>query len=259
MVRLLAGMAGHGSSVAERLRHRVRQPLSCTPILYDAAVLLRPSKRALVVRRDSALLIEGFPRSANTYSVAAFRVSNGARLHVGRHLHAAAHVGRSVRLGVPAILLIREPGDAVLSYLIRRPRLTLLDGLREYVQFYRSTWNLRDQVIIAPFDRVTADFGSILDAVNRLRGTNFSPYERTPDNEAACFRLVEEMNMRECGGEVVESHVGRPSQARSAQKSGLLAEVEVPRVARLLHAARSLHRRYVAVAEAQSPGASGKK
>ena len=37
----------------------------------------RADKRSTLARRDSALVIEGFPRSGNTFSVAAFQIANG--------------------------------------------------------------------------------------------------------------------------------------------------------------------------------------
>ena len=235
----------YGHTAAERMRHRLRQPLARTPYLYDVAIMLRSSKREVLARHDSALVIEGFLRSGNTYSVAAFRLSNGFDLHIGRHLHAAAHVHRAVRLGVPTVVLIREPADAVLSYLVRRPKLSVNDALREYIDFYRSIGRVRDRFVVAPFERVITDFGSVIETVNERFGTNFTLYEHTPENEAACLRLVEAMNREECGGQLVETHVARPSEARTAGKEALAAGLRTSRNARLLDAARSLHRSYV--------------
>src|ERR687894_957930 len=108
---------------ADRARHYARRPLARTPYLWDAAMWVRPGKRATLARPDTALVIEGFLRSGNTFSVAAFELANGPKLHVGRHLHGAPHVLRAVRLGLPTIVLIRQPRDAVLSSLVRRATL----------------------------------------------------------------------------------------------------------------------------------------
>ncbi len=66
--------------LVDRLRHRIRQPISRTPIVYDVAIGLRPAKRADLARRDSRIVIEGYLRSGNTYSVAAFVVANAIGL-----------------------------------------------------------------------------------------------------------------------------------------------------------------------------------
>jgi hypothetical protein len=230
----------------DRARHHARRPLARTPYLWDLTMRIRPEKSATLARRGTAIVIEGFLRSGNTFSVAAFQIANGAVLHVGRHLHGAPHVLRAVRLRLPTLVLIREPRDAVLSYLVRRPTLTPHDAVLEYLDFYRTAWPARHGFVVGPFDQVTSDFGAVLDRVNARFGTAFHPYEPTPENEERAFRLVEEMNRRETGGEVVESLVGRPSTERARRKEELRALLERPRTAEKLRAAEDLHERYVA-------------
>jgi hypothetical protein len=239
--------------LVDRARHHLRRPLSRTPYLWDAAMLVRPEKRATLARRDTALVMDGFLRSGNTFSAAAFVVANGTRPHVGRHLHGAPHLLRAQRLGVPAVALIRRPGDAVLSYLLRRPALTAADALDEYLDFYRTAWRARDAFVVGLFGTVTADFGSVIDAVNARFGTTFARYEPTPENEAAVFALVEEMNRLECRGQVVETHVGRPSAVRDSAKKDLARLLETPGVRRRLAAAEEVYERYAERAPAPQP------
>ena len=122
-------------------------------------MLARPSKRSTLARPDTAIVIDGFLRSGNTFSVAAFAVANGPELHVGRHLHGAPHVLRAARLGLPTVVLIRQPAGAVSSYLVRRPTLTPEDALVEYLDFYRTAWPARDHFVVGLFDTVVEDFG----------------------------------------------------------------------------------------------------
>ena len=236
------------SRSADRARHHARRPLARMPYLWDAAMRVRPEKRATLARPDTAIVIEGFLRSGNTFSVAAFQIANGPELHVGRHLHGAPHVLRAVRLGLPTVVLIRQPREAVLSYLVRRPTLTPHDALLEYLDFYRTAWRARRGFVVAPFDRVTSDFGGVLDQVNKRFGTSFRRYEATPENEARAFELVEEMNRLETGGEVVESLVGRPSAERSDRKDELRALLQRPKAAARLRDANDLFERYVQLA-----------
>ena len=230
---------------ADRARHYARRPLARAPYLWDVLMRVRPEKNATLARPDTAIVIEGFLRSGNTFSVAAFQIANGPELHVGRHLHGAPHVLRAVRLGLPAVVLIRQPRDAVLSYLIRRDTLTPYDGFVEYLDFYRTAWPAREGFVVAPFDRVVSDFGSVIDEVNCRFGTAFSRYEPTPENEAKAFALVEEMNRLETGGEVVETHVGRPSEARARRKEALQELLDQPRTAARLREADELYGTYL--------------
>lgn len=235
--------------VADRLRHHARRPLARSPYVWDLAMYARPGKRATLARSDTAIVLEGFLRSGNTFSVAAFGVANGTELHVARHLHGAPHILRAVRLGLPTVVLIRSPREAVLSYLVRRDTLTAHDAVLEYLDFYRTCWRAREGFVVGLFDRVVTDFGAVIDTVNARFGTSFARYEATPDNEAAAFTVVEEMNRRECRGEVVETHVGRPSKERDERKAELRAQMESSRatIARLRDA-DALYERYVAIA-----------
>ncbi len=227
----------------DRARHYSRRPLARMPFLWDVAMWLRPAKRATLARRDTAVVIEGFLRSGNTFSVAAFAVSNGEG-HVGRHLHGAAHVLRAARLGLPTVVLIRRPEDAVLSYVIRRGSLTPYDALVEYLDFYSAVWRIRESFVIGMFDQVVSDFGVVIDELNAMFGTSFARYEPTPANEARAFALVEEMNRLECGGAVVETHVGRPSGERTRRKAESAGALRTPRTAAKLAAAEHLYRQY---------------
>jgi len=242
--------------VVDRARHHVRRPLARTPYLWDLTMLLRAGKRSTLARRDTGIVIEGFLRSGNTFAVAAFVVANGTTVHVGRHLHGAPHVLRSVRLGLPTLVLIRRPADAVASYLVRRPTLTPVDALLEYLDFYRTAWPARHGFVVGCFEHVVSDFGSVIEAVHLRFGTHFAPYLPTAENQAAAFALVEEMNRLECRGQLVETHVGRPSAQRESRKEDIHARMRTPRAQRLLAEADKVFEQYARLAPASPDTAS---
>jgi hypothetical protein len=149
----------------------------------------RSSKRITLARPGSVLVIDGFLRSGNTFSVAAFAVSKGRDCTLADTCTVRPHVLRAVRLGLPTIVHIRRPADAVASHLVRRPTLTPDDALREYLDFYCTAWRARDGFVVGRFDQVVSDFGSVLERVNRRYGTSFHPYVTSEQNEAAAFHL----------------------------------------------------------------------
>ncbi len=51
--------------------------MSRSPTVYFGIQRLRPSRRYLLVTKDTEIVIEGYPRSANTFAVAAFLVAQG--------------------------------------------------------------------------------------------------------------------------------------------------------------------------------------
>lgn len=245
-------------SVVHRARHHLRRPIARTPYLWDLTQHVRPEKRATLARPDTAIVIEGYPRSGNTYGVAAWEYANGRAAHVGRHLHGAPHVQRAVRLHVPTIVLARRPREAVLSVLVRWDALTPHDAVLSYLDFYRTIWPVRDGFVVGLFDRVVSDFGGVLVEVNQHFGTSFVPYDHTPENEAAVVRRVEELNRLESGGEVVETHVGRPSAERARRKDELRALLERRPTLTKLREADRLYERYALLAdERASTGGAG--
>jgi len=196
----------------------VRDSLSVYPRLFLPMARRRyPLKESRVVSADTELVIEGYPRSANTFAVEAFELAQPRPVRVVHHLHAAAQIIAAVRWGIPTIALIREPEDAILSYLIRDPCATLRSAVARYIRFYEVVAERRDRVVMADFHIVVTDFGSVIREVNRKFGTAFAEFEHTDENVMRCFRVIEEGN-RESHGALVESTVSRPSEERSSSE-----------------------------------------
>jgi hypothetical protein len=168
----------------------------------------------MVVNRHTAVVIEGFPRSANTFAVNAFIVAQDRPVAVGHHLHTAGHVLEAVRLGVPAIVLLRKPQDALASLLVRQPSVSVTRAAAAYARFYRDVQPVRHGFVIGEFATVTTDFGSVIRALNDRFGRGFSEFEHSAANVARCFGRIEEVSRQRTGGTVSEDVVARPSNDR---------------------------------------------
>lgn len=184
------------------LRHEAARVTGRHPLLYDLFYRWRPSHRERVVDGDTDVCIEGYARSANSFAVGAFRRAQPEPVDVAHHSHRPAPVLQAVRRGVPAVVLIRDPVDAVIS----RRALTLQnharseeDGrppttipyvglLREWIDFYETLEPVRDRVVVAPFEVVTRDFGSVIEEVNERFGTDFTPFGHEPEEARAIGR-----------------------------------------------------------------------
>ncbi|NNC58901.1 MAG: hypothetical protein HKO05_02780, partial [Erythrobacter sp.] len=142
---------------------------------------LAPESHArMAVSQDTEIVIEGFPRSANTFAVVAFTQAQGARqIRIAHHLHAEAQVLAGVERKLPVIVLIRQPEDAIRSLKIAFPDQDENRMLRLYLRFYRAVERVRDHVVIAEFTRTTSNFGSILRQVNEKFGTDFAMFENS--------------------------------------------------------------------------------
>jgi hypothetical protein len=126
-----------------------------------------------LTRKSTQLVIEGFPRSANSFSVFAFSNAGAGNLSIAHHVHSPSQIISAAKFALPAILLIRAPRDSVAAGLNKIATHTTGDLLRAYAVYYRTLRPLREHYVIAPFETVTTDFGRIIDAVNRRFGTSF--------------------------------------------------------------------------------------
>lgn len=197
-----------------------------------------------VVDRDTQLVIDGFQRSANTFAVAAFEMVQPEPVRTVHHLHAAAQLIQAARWGLPAVALIREPRDCVVSHVVFEGCLTVGQALWTWTRFYRRLLPHRSALVVADFVVVTTDFGRVVSAVNGAFGTEFVPFDHTEENERRCFELIEERERRGTPGRAIrESRVPRPSPERDALKRRLQWEYDSTRLAGLRGRAEEVYGR----------------
>src|ERR1700728_4748064 len=84
---------------------------------------------------DTKLVIEGCPRSGNSYALAAFHYCNQG-VAVASHRHSATAVRTGLKRGLPVILIIRRPRDTISSGLQYYPEQPPKWPLRLYQRFY---------------------------------------------------------------------------------------------------------------------------
>jgi hypothetical protein len=73
----------------------------------------------MVVDGSTAMLIDGFTRSACVYAAVAFQLSQPRPVRLAHLIHSPAHIIEGVRRNVPCLVTVREPRGASR----RRPRL----------------------------------------------------------------------------------------------------------------------------------------
>lgn len=226
-----------------RRRDRLRRFVRRRPIFIRVLSKLLPRYRQYAVRPDSDAVIEGYPRSANTFAVVAFKMSQPKPVNIGRHLHSLGHVYRGLQLAKPTLIVIRNPRDSVLSYAIAQPQLRLESLLREYIDFYEGIERLGDDVVLGEFNEVTNDFGAVIRRLNTRFATDFREFDSTPENVARCNELIDEEDRRNDGQDVRPMRVARPSAERTAIKRGLSARLDNGPALELLTAAEGVYSR----------------
>ncbi|SNS55797.1 hypothetical protein SAMN05421640_0654 [Ekhidna lutea] len=179
------------------------------------------------IEKNSSIVIEGFPRSANTFSYWAFRFSqeNFEEMHVAHHRHKISQIILGVKRGLPVIVLIRNPEDAIASLKIRHPEFTYRTMLKVYIFYYSKVIELKNNVIIADFDQVINNYSSILEQVNRKFGTNFSMFEATPENLKKIKETISQLDDVTRDPTKFSSRVALPNDERKGYKEQILKEI----------------------------------
>lgn len=157
-----------------KFRRGMRNFISTKPLIY--CPLARMGKNGFrVVTHETDLVIEGYPRSGNSYVEAAFRVSQRPGINLAHHTHAAANVLRAAKLNKPCYVLIRAPQDAAISLVIQEPNVQDLKlALLEYERFYKSIAPVLDRICLVPFEIATQDFNTGVKHLNELYKTDFA-------------------------------------------------------------------------------------
>ena len=173
-----------------------------------------------MVTRATDIVIEGYPRSASTFAVAAFRLAQEPEwVEVAHHTHMPAQVIEAVRWEIPALVLIRSPGDAVVSLLIHSPDRSARSAVHGYLRFYEPLVPLRELFVIATFHQVVTDLGSVIDRLNERFDTAFRHFVHTPENIARIEREIEEDSARRWSDvQQRERKIPRPSEARKSMR-----------------------------------------
>ena len=198
-----------------------------------------------MVTRRTRITIEGYPRSANTYAVYAFKHVNDIQWNeVGHHLHVQAQIIRSVKYQIPVILLIRHPLEAVRSLVVRHDFIPVADALEDYTRFYSDLYKLRDSFVVANFDDVTEHFGKIIERVNKRFSTKYNLF---PDHDeqakAAVFDEIDRRNRSLDNGKV--THLYRPDKNKDNMKDA----VELQEDNELYLNALGIYKKYILLAE----------
>jgi hypothetical protein len=230
-------------ALAERALYFMKTSAARYPWL--ALPLARIRGEGELLGESTDILIESFPRCASSFAVAAFRLAQQpGQVRVAYQTHTPGHAIAAVRRGVPAIVLIREPGDVVVSNLFRHPERGVNGLLRGFLRFYEPLLPYRDGLVVATFEEVVeGHLGSVIRRVNDRFGTSFVEFEATPENVERCLRQIDQEWRRRWGRseERLERIVPRPSGLRDEVKEEFRRQYFAEGSARLRERARELY------------------
>ena len=130
------------------------------------------------------LVVEGFPRSSNSLTVALIRAAQPEGIRIAHHVHAPSHVLESVRRRLPTLVMIREPEDAVVELALLKPAITVAQALRGWVRFYGPLEGHRREFVVARAEEIPLHVGRVVDRLNERFGTDLLPPDVGPEDLA---------------------------------------------------------------------------
>ncbi len=209
----------------QNLKSRIKWAISFYPPLFIPFYrrFASPNRRKMLIGPSTQIVIEGFPRSANTFALVAFLISQERPKIIATHIHLPVQIIEGVRRSLPVLVLIRNPLDAIRSLKVREPETDVKWAFQQYIQFYEVVERRAQDVVIASFETVTQNFGEVIERLNRRFGTQFCLFEHTQENIRKVYQIIEGWNTITDGGK--ESVVARPSVERSEKYENMALEV----------------------------------
>jgi Xaa-Pro aminopeptidase len=207
--------------------------------------MLRRRLAHLLVSQDTDVVIEGYPRSGNTFAEVAFiHAQNNSNLKMATHLHLPIQVTLAVREHKPCLILIRNPLDAIASLLVyAQGRYPIRLAIKEYIAFYELVRKHRDQLIVATFDEVLENFGQAIKRLNAHYGCKFKLFDPTEENKQACFRQIEQRSTDKYGQSATHAlRAAKPTKERNQHKQAMLSRLAENQYAADLEKAQSIYR-----------------
>ncbi len=235
------------NAVALRVEKWLQIHVGGYPLIYYSLYrLLRMRWNvARAVRPGTRIVIEGFPRSGNSFARRAFIMAQDdpqIKNYIAHHLHVPAQVVRAARWRIPTLVLIRKPRDAVLSLTIRDP-LSVDQALRYYISFYKTAEKYRDAFVLGVFEEVTEDFGRVIERVNEKFGTTFALFSHDEESVSELFAGMEAQARKQYGETLLERKVQRPSAERRQVKHEIEYDLEDPKRRALIAEAEAVYNR----------------
>lgn len=197
----------------------------------------------MLVTKETDIVVEGFPRCANTFAVAYLSVTNRESLTIARHTHTIAQVKMALGLRKPTVILLREPLDAMASWAVR-DQVPIKHAITEYVSFYSFIEKYHSHLLIIDFATLISEPSALPERINRRFALGLSTEPPSPEVLSRVANLVESMERDYSGPDPdFESKVSRPSEGRAAATAAVKSELKKHSDSVILARAMELYRR----------------
>lgn len=152
------------------VRHEIyrglRRRLSRTPDRFAVKAAAHPFTHGGWRERNLAgpetdLVVDGFPGSANSWVANAIRRAVDRPMRIESHFHYTVQLRRAMAHGVPAVVLLREPGAACDSLKSKEPRTWDSLILLHWLHYYRWVARHHGALTLVRFEDAIRDLDGL--------------------------------------------------------------------------------------------------
>jgi len=217
---------------------------------------LTPLGTSRQITESTDLVIEGFPRSGNTFTTFAIEDASGHELTIASHVHQPCQIKLALARGLPTVLVVRDPVSALASYLVYDRRFSASTVIGEYCSYHRELVPYAERLLICEFDEVTSHISSVIGRINHRYSLQIPPFDEEPSNVKRVLAQIEwRHKLVHLGLDPVQS-AATPQTDRRKVNEQMREELLHPRNAAQLADAQELFKFFSSIASRQREAVS---
>ena len=172
------------------LRHG-KSVLGREPALLPLYLRLTPLGTSRRISKSTDLVVEGFPRSGNTFTSFAIDDASGHELSIASHVHQPSQIKLALSRGVPTVFVVRDPLSALASYLVYDQRFSASSVIAEYCSYHRQLVPYAERLLVCEFEEVTTQMPSVIERINQRYSLRIPPFDDDPSNVKQVMARIE--------------------------------------------------------------------
>ena len=137
-----------------------RQRLRYNELIFKLVTFFKPPKSFQMrspVTKSTDIVVEGFPRSSNTFLTVALQNLLGEGVSIANHYHSSVQFSLGYKLKKPMVLVVREPLNCLVSNLLYYPNRSRVEIIDDYILFHENIRQYLPSIFVVDFNDVTTN------------------------------------------------------------------------------------------------------
>lgn len=182
------------------------------------------SYRIYAFNKKTDLVLEGYPRSGNTWLRNAILYKK-KDISISSHMHYPSSIRLAIKRNIPCIILLRNPLDSISSLMIRDKTYDIKTAIDYYIFFYENfTYYKNSNVILLDFDLVVNNINLCFKILNDKFNLNLCLFSEK--NDLSQFKsFLEKREKDKYSLEEQNLVIGLPSSSREKMKKNISSKI----------------------------------